>query len=205
VLSHLTLLLDRFGYAAVAAMMVVEGLGIPIPAETMLVTAAALAGRGKLSLLGVIIAATAGGIIGGSAGYAIGAKGGVPLIHRFGKRTGVNEERLARAHAFFQDHGRSAAFLARFIALFRLIVPMFAGVARMPFVQFSLYNAAGSFAAAVVYGLLGYQFGRDLPSLERHVALVSVVAIAAGAMGSAYMWRRRKRRVAGRRTETANE
>ena len=192
-LHFLTTLIDHYGYAAVVLFMVAEGMGIPLPAETMLVTAAAFAGRGQLSIWGVLIAGTMGGIVGGVIGYAIGLKGGLPFIRRYGARFGMDEGRLDRAHAFFRDRGSSATFLGRFIALLRMIVPMLAGVARMPFARFSAYNAAGSLAAALLYGFLGYQFGRDLPSLEHHLKLVSVLALTTGAVGGACLWWRRAR------------
>ena len=176
-LQHLGALLGHYGYIAVAAFMVAEGCGIPVPAETLLVTAAAFAARGKLSITGVVLAGALGGVIGGMLGYMIGAKGGLPLLRRFGSRVGIDEAKLARAQEFFRHRGGSAVCLARFIAFLRLIVPMLAGVAHMAFARFALYNAAGAVAAAVAYGFLGYQFGRDLPALEHHLTRVTVVLI----------------------------
>src|SRR5947209_10737605 len=83
--SFLEPLLHRFGYAAVALFMVSEGCGIPLPAETILVTAAAFASRGVLSIWWVGVAGAVGGIVGGSAGYGIRAWGGLALLRRFGR------------------------------------------------------------------------------------------------------------------------
>jgi membrane protein DedA with SNARE-associated domain len=170
-------LLGRYGYAIVALFMVTEGCGIPVPAETMLVTAAALAARGKLSILGVGIAGALGGVVGGSAGYAIGAQGGMRFIRRFGAKMRIDEERLVQARKFFARRGAWATFLCRFVGFIRILVPMVAGVARMPFAKFSAANAAGSFAAAVCYSALGWFFGRDLPKLEHHLTEVTIVVV----------------------------
>ncbi len=78
------------------------------------------------------------------------------MIRRFGPRFGLDQERMGRARAFFRDHGSRGAFLGRFLAFLRIIVPMLAGVTHMPFPRFSAYNAVGSTAAAAVYGCLGY-------------------------------------------------
>jgi membrane protein DedA with SNARE-associated domain len=187
-------MLHRFGYVAVAGFMVAEGCGIPLPAETMLVTAAAFSARGTLSIWGTIVAGSIGGVIGGSAGYGIGAFGGLPLVHRFGRRFGLDEDRLTRARAFFRERGSSSVALARFVAFLRIVVPMLAGVTRMPFARFTVFNAIGSIVTAAVYGALGYQFSRDLPALEHHLRLVvlSVVALAALVVGW-LAWSRRQR------------
>lgn len=195
-LAFVTSLLQHYGYAAVALFMIAEGCGIPLPAETILVTAAAFAARGTLSLWGVIVAGTIGGIVGGSAGYGIGVKGGLPFLRRYGGKMHIGEERLDRARLFFASRGAAAAFLGRFVALLRMVVPMLAGVARMSFTRFSVYNAAGSAVAAAVYGLLGYEFGRDLPALEEHLKLATLALVVIGAVAGGVWWLRRRRAAA---------
>jgi membrane protein DedA with SNARE-associated domain len=190
-LHHLAGLLSHYGYLAVAAFMVAEGCGIPLPAETMLVTAAAFASRGKLSISGVVLAGALGGIIGGTMGYLIGARGGLPLLRRHGGRMGVDDAKLARAQDFFRRRGGSAAFLGRFVAFLRMIVPILAGVGGMPFGRFSAYNAAGAVVAALMYGMLGYEFGRDLPALEHHLTLATLGLVALALVVMTVMWRRR--------------
>ena len=192
-LHYLSQLLSQYGYIVVAAFMVTEGCGIPVPAETMLVTAAAFAARGRLSIAGVMLAGALGGIAGGTLGYLIGARGGLPFLRRHGNRFGVDEARLASAQQFFKRRGGSAAFLARFIAFLRIIVPMLAGIAHMSFGRFSAYNAAGAIAAALAYGLLGYEFGRDLPALEHHLTLATMALLALVVVAFTVMrWRGRR-------------
>ena len=192
-LALVTSLLQHYGYGAVALFMIAEGCGIPLPAETILVTAAAFASRGTLSLWGVIAAGTLGGIMGGSAGYAIGVTGGLPFLRKYGGRMHIGEERLDRARRFFATRGTTAAFLGRFVALLRMVVPMLAGITRMSFTRFSAYNAAGSLVAAGVYGGLGYEFGRDLPALESHLKLASLVVAGGVAIAGVVWWVRQRR------------
>ena len=170
-------LLGSYGYVIVALFMIAEGCGIPFPAETMLVTAAAVASRGTLSIWGVGVAGVIGGIIGGSAGYGIGAQGGLRLLRRYGKKVHIDEERLARSRRFFERRGLWAVFICRFIGWVRIIVPMLAGISHMPFGRFSAANAAGSIVSAAAYATLGYLFGRDLPALEHHLTEATIVGV----------------------------
>ena len=172
----LTHALAHYGALLVAIAMITEGCGIPVTAETILVTAAALAARGTMSIWWVAIAAALGGIAGGSAGYAIGAQGGIRLIRRYGAKMRLDEERLGRARTFFARRGLAAVFLCRFVGFIRILVPMVAGVAHMPFARFSLANAAGAIVASACYAALGWFFGHDLARLEHHLAEVTIAA-----------------------------
>jgi len=173
----LTDLLTHYGALLVALAMLTEGCGIPVPAETILVTAAALAARGKLSIWWVAVGGAAGGIVGGMAGYAIGARGGMRLIARFGAKMHIDEEKLDRARKFFARRGLAAVFLCRFIGFVRIFVPMVAGVARMPFGRFLAANVAGAIVSSACYAALGWFFGHDLPKLEHHLTETTVVAV----------------------------
>ena len=197
-METLSELLTSYGALLVAVAMVTEGCGIPVPAETILVTAAALAARGKLSIWWIAIGGAAGGVVGGVAGYAIGARGGIRLIARYGAKMRIDEEKLDRARRFFARRGLLAVFLCRFIGFVRIFVPMVAGVARMPFGRFLAANVAGAIVSSACYAALGWFFGHDLPALEHHLTettLVAVMLIAA--------WFLVRRRRAGRRDATA--
>ena len=176
-MDTLTGLLTDYGAFLVALAMITEGCGIPVPAETILVTAAALAAHGKLSIWWVAVGGAAGGIIGGMAGYAIGARGGMRLIARFGAKMHIDEEKLDRARKFFARRGLLAVFLCRFIGFVRIFVPMVAGVARMSFGRFLAANVAGAIVSSACYAALGWFFGHDLPKLEHHLTETTVVAV----------------------------
>ena len=95
----------HYGYVLVALFLFVETAGLPVPGETALVTAAALAGRGTLSIVGVVIASAIGTILGGHAGYWIGVHGGTTFIQKHGRWVGLNHERLAKTSRFIDQHG----------------------------------------------------------------------------------------------------
>src|SRR3954465_15100708 len=104
-------LLGNFGYLAVFALVGMESLGIPVPGETMLVTAAVYAGAThNLSIAGVMGAAIAGAIIGDNIGYVIGYKGGLRWLLRHGHRIRVNEGHLKVARYLFARYGGKVVF-----------------------------------------------------------------------------------------------
>jgi undecaprenyl-diphosphatase len=162
-------LLETYGYVALFVLVGLESVGIPLPGEAALLTASAFAAQGHLSIIGVILAAAAGGIVGDAAGYWIGRKGGLPAVRRYGKVLHVSDATLDRASGFFQRHGGKTVFLGRFVSLLRMWAAVLAGVSRMPYGRFTLYNVAGGLCWATVFGSLGYLFGRSLPQLQKVV------------------------------------
>lgn len=168
-------LLARYGYLFVALLLFLESVGIPIPGETALITAAALAGGGKLSIAGVFFAALLGTVTGGMTGYWMGARGGQAIVARFGRVLRIDDQRLDRATRFFDRHGASAVVVGRFIAVVRSFLGIFAGVAAMPPRRFAVYNALGGLIWSVVFSAVGYLFGKNLPALERDIGRVSLM------------------------------
>ena len=195
---HLTRLLQSYTYPMVLALVLLESLGIPLPGEIALVTAAAYASHGHISIYVVIVLAALGAIIGGVLGYLIGIKGGLPLVAHYGGYVGVRRSHIARAHAFFEKNGAKTILFGRFIALLRTWAAIVAGAACMSFPKFVTYNTLGSIVWAIVFGWLGFYFGRDLPLLESYISRASFGLLIALAMGIAVFvgWKRRQRSTA---------
>ncbi len=166
-------LVETYGYGVVFLFVAIESLGVPLPGETVLVTAGALAALGHLSIVWVIVIAALGGITGDAAGYWIGRLGGVALIRRYGHVLHFDDAKLARVRVFFQRYGPKTVFLGRFIALLRTWAALLAGTAEMPYGVFTLYNVMGGVTWAALFGTLGYIFGRSLP-----IALIVALTLA---------------------------
>jgi membrane protein DedA with SNARE-associated domain len=195
VLEHHHLLPHPFGtrgYLAIFLVVAIESLGVPLPGETALLAGAALAASGRLSLIGVMAAAAAGALVGGGAGYTIGRVGGAPFLERYGRFLRLTPERLQRMHDFFARHGPEAVFFGRFIALLRTWAAILAGTARMPLGAFLLYTSLGAVVWSALFGLIGYYFGRSLPTLEHNMGIATLcllcVVVVAGAI---YLFRER--------------
>lgn len=192
-------LLATYGYVILFLLVGLESMGIPLPGETALVTAAALAARGHLSIYAVIATAAAAAILGDNGGYWIGRTGGIPFVRRYGRVVRLDERHLERAQSFFRRHGAKTVFIGRFVALLRTWAALLAGLGCMPYGIFTAYNAAGGITWSLLFGTLGYLFGRNLPALQRYIGQVSLafVLLAAliGALALAGRWLVNNRRL----------
>jgi len=193
--STLTDLLDRYGYPLVSVFVGIESSGIPFPGETMLVTAAVYAGTGHLSIAGVIIAGAVGAIVGDNLGYTAGRYGGRALVTRYGKYVRLRPHHLEVAERFFEKHGDKTVFLGRFVAVLRAWAAFLAGTNRMRWPKFLLFNAAGAILWAVVFGMLGYTLGNNLPLLHRVISVLGIGGVVLAVIVVAVavvVWRRRR-------------
>jgi membrane protein DedA with SNARE-associated domain len=207
---HMTRLLALYTYPVLLGLVLLESLGIPLPGEIALVTAAAYASHGHASILVVIALAAAGASVGGVLGYLIGLKGGLPLVAHYGGYVGIRRSHLAKAHEFFERYGSKTILFGRFIALLRTWAAVVAGAAAMSFPKFVTYNTIGSVVWAIVFGAVGYYFGRDLPLLHRYISRVSfgVFIVAAIALLVFLIYKRRndaKNRRAGVEADTTDQ
>lgn len=198
-LTTLNGLVSIYGYWIVFGLIVLESLGLPLPGETILVIAGAYAAAGHLSIESVILAGLLGAIVGDMGGYWIGRSGGAALMARIlGSRY---EAHLQKGHAFFDRYGPPAVLFARFVPVVRVISADLAGMTKMRFGQFSLFDVIGGVAWATVMGILGYIFGNNLPVLDKllqRLGLGMVVIIAFLAL-AVWIARRFTRNEAGMR------
>jgi membrane protein DedA with SNARE-associated domain len=186
-------------YLVVGAVIGLESLGIPLPGEIALVSAALLASRHTLDInpVGVGTAATIGAIIGDTIGYSIGRRFGMSLFerlgHRFPKHFGPGHVALAKR--LFTRWGVWAVFFGRFVALLRILAGPLAGALKMPYPHFLAANASGGLlwaggTTAVVYyaGLAAERW------LSRFSWIALVVAVLVG-IGMTLLLRERTSRL----------
>jgi membrane protein DedA with SNARE-associated domain len=168
----------------VALAVGIESLGIPFPGETTLLAAALYAGAThKLSIWGVIAAASTGAIVGDSAGFWLGREFGLWLLLRFGRYVRITERRIRLGQYLFRQHGGKVVFFGRFFALLRALAAFLAGANRMSWPRFLMFNAAGGVVWSSLYGGGAYLFGSRIEVLLGPVGLALgglalVVAVA---------------------------
>jgi membrane protein DedA with SNARE-associated domain len=174
-------------YLTVGIIIGLESLGIPLPGEIALVSAALLSTRDNLDIspIWVGIAAITGAIIGDSIGYSIGRRYGMTLFERLGRRfpKHFGPGHVALAKQLFTRWGVWAVFFGRFMALLRILAGPLAGALRMRYRYFLAANAAGAICwaggtTAVVY-FLGLAAEKWLSRFS-WVALVIAVVIGIG-------------------------
>ncbi|NBE54704.1 DedA family protein [Streptomyces boluensis] len=171
-------------YVLVGVVIGLESLGIPLPGEIILVSSALLASQsGEVDPVVLGACATGGAIIGDSIGYAIGRKGGRPLLARLGRRfpKHFSEANVASAERSFEKWGMWAVFFGRFVALLRIFAGPLAGVLRMPYWKFATANVLGGIVWAGGTTAVIYYVGVVAESwLKRFSWLGLVLAVAVG-------------------------
>lgn len=156
----------------------VESAGVPLPGETALVASGVLASQSKLNIVAVIVVAASAAIIGDNGGYWIGRKGGRKLLERWSFVNKHAQKVLPRAERIFAKHGGKTVFFGRFIAVLRITAAWMAGISRMPWWRFLLFNAAGGILWATLVGLVAYYSGQAAASAIQTYGLYAAGAIA---------------------------
>jgi membrane protein DedA with SNARE-associated domain len=140
--------IDRLGYVGVALLAALENLFPPIPSEIVLPFAGFVARDGRATLLGMILAATIGSLIGAWILYGIAAAIGQARFHRFIDRYGkwfrLTSADIAKAERWFDKRAVVGVLVGRCVPLVRSLVSIPAGFRRMSFGPFTLYTAIGS-------------------------------------------------------------
>jgi membrane protein DedA with SNARE-associated domain len=184
-------------YLLVGVVIGLESLGIPLPGEIVLVSSALLASQhGEIDPLILGACATTGAIIGDSIGYAIGRKGGKPLLAWLGGKfpRHFGPHHVATAERAFERWGMWAVFFGRFVALLRIFAGPLAGVLRMPYWKFLTANVLGGIVWAGGTTAVIYYVGIVAEAwLKRFSWMGLVVAVLFG-LGSMIVLRRRARK-----------
>jgi membrane protein DedA with SNARE-associated domain len=185
-------LIGRYGYLIVFLGVMLEGVGIPLPGETVLITAGAVAHRGSLTLWETMVVGGLGAVMGGQAGYLVGRFGGRPFVLRWGRYAFITPERLDRAERFFEQHGASAVFLGRFITGLRVFGALVAGMSRMSWQKFTLYSVLGGVVWATAAVALGYFLWASIGLVEHWIGRISLLLAAALVLVVVLRWSYRK-------------
>lgn len=187
------------GYPLIVLVVIADSLGVPLPSEAVLVASAAAAGSSNtLTLAGVIAAGAIGAVIGNSAAYWIGYRGGRAMLMRMTDRKWIRADHLHYAETFVAKYGGLAVLFGRFIPFVRLFAALVAGVGRMRLSVFLLNTIVGALLWATTLSLIGHTFGRNLPQIRQLIGDSGLVVIGVIAVGLALfvVWRRvRTRRV----------
>jgi len=185
---------QRYGYWAVGMALLLENAGIPVPGETILLFASFLAfSERRLDLPLIILVATVAATLGDNLGYFIGNHGGRPLLERYRKFFRIRPETIARGEELFRRRGALTVFFARFIFGMRVIAGPLAGVMRMPWKQFVVFNFLGAACWVIVISCAGYFFGSQWERLLRIVKNANIAGLVLVAAILLVHWLRRRR------------
>jgi len=193
----------HYGYWAVGGALLLENAGVPLPGETILLMASFLAySEHDLRLPWIIVVATIAATAGDNLGFALGHYGGRPLLARYQAFFRIKDATVARGESLFEKYGSLTIFFARFVFGMRIIAGPLAGVLRMHWRRFAVFNFLGAGLWVTLISVAGYLFGQHWGRLERIVQRFDVaVAILAVLVVAWLWWRKRRARMAGAPSE----
>lgn len=190
-LSGLATIPPILTYLFVFVWLAVESTGLPLPNELILLLAGSLTAQAGASLSPVLLVllATLGSLAGALTAYTIGLRGGRAAVLRFGRRFGLNEQRLDGVEAWFARSGIVAIFLSRITPFVRTVASFPAGMLRFPRMAFLMASFLGSLLWCVVMVTLGHIFGRNytvaLHFIEEYTIPAILILVA---LGAGYFW-----------------
>jgi membrane protein DedA with SNARE-associated domain len=161
-MSHaIVQLITAGGLIAVFLTMAAESAGIPISSEIVVPLGGALASEGKLSFVGVVLAASAGNLLGSLIAYLLVRRYGERLILGPGRRLGLTAGHLRLANRFFARFGLFAVFVGRLLPVIRTYISFPAGLSRITLLPFTLATVAGAIPWNLALAYAGYQLGKQ--------------------------------------------
>jgi len=184
------------GYVGLTAIIFAEtGLlvGFFLPGDSLLVTAGLLAattGVFNVWLLGVLL--TVASVVGNTVGYAIGNAAGPRLFSRENSLL-FNKKHLYRAHEFYEKHGGKTVIIARFMPIVRTFVPVVAGMAKMGYRRYTIFNLIGGIGWIWSMLLLGYFLGSYIPGIDRHIEEVIILVVFLSLLPGIIGWLKARR------------
>ena len=189
-------LLQQYGYPAIGGILLLESMGVPLPGESMMIAAALYAATTHRMDIGwIVLVAAVGAIVGDQLGYLVGRRAGVPVLHRWGARIGLTEERLELGRYLFRRHGAKMVFFGRFVVVLRTFSALLAGALRMPWRRFLLWNALGGLAWTSLYGLGAYLLGTAMRRISGPVGIALAVVGGIGLVAAIVFLKRNEKRL----------
>ncbi|MFZ1156373.1 MAG: DedA family protein [Candidatus Sulfotelmatobacter sp.] len=184
----------HYGYWAIAVALLLENSGIPVPGETVLLLASFLAfSEHELQLSWIIVVGTIAATLGDNLGYAIGHRGGRPLLERYRELLRLRPATLERGDRLFARFGSVAVFFARYVFGLRIVAGPLAGVLRMPWKKFLLFNFLGALLWVTVIASVGYLFGRHWARLVQDLKWFDITVAIVVLLAALYFWWRGRR------------
>jgi membrane-associated protein len=151
-----------------------------LPGDSLLFAIGALAAidGSPLSLPFILVLLSAAAVAGDAVNYAIGARIG-PRVFTSETSRLLNKEHLLRTHAFYEKYGGKTIILARFMPVIRTFAPFVAGIGRMGYGRFALYNVVGGIAWVFAFTLAGYFFG-NVPFVKTnfHFVILAIIILS---------------------------
>jgi len=200
-LGSLTGPLDHYGYWAIALLLLLENIGVPVvPGEFAMISGAIFAGTGRagLNIVVVAVVAFAASVAGAEIGYLLGRFAGRELILHYGRYLMIKPHHLDRAEAIVDRYGGFVVVIARFIVGLREANGIIAGITQMRWLTFTIFNVIGAAVWVATWVTIGYVAGDHIDTIYADINRYSLyvfgalVALAAGYIAWRVIRRRRR-------------
>ena len=189
-INWITNFISQVSYPGIFLLMLLESACIPIPSEVTMPFAGFLASGGRFSFWWVIIAGTAGNLVGSWLAYFFGWWGQEPVVRasvrRWGRYLLISEHELDRAEEWFNRFGEAIVFFSRILPVVRTFISLPAGIAKMNFFKFTIYTVLGSFIWSFFLAKIGFTLQENWHALERYFRQFEF--IIAGVLFAAVFW-----------------
>jgi membrane-associated protein len=194
ILDFLRNAVAQYGYWAVAVALLLENAGIPVPGETILLMASFAAfSQHQIQLSWLIVVGTIAATLGDNLGFALGYYGGRSLLERYQSWFRIRAATVERGEKLFARYGAATVLVARFIFGMRIIAGPMAGVLRMPWRKFAIFNFLGAALWVSVISTVGYLFGQHWQKLESGLKRFDIAVVIGVVVVAAVFWWRSRR------------
>ncbi len=173
-----TRFIDQTGYVGIMILMTLESMVAPVPSEAVMPFAGFAIYNGTLTWTGVIFFSTLGSIIGSLIGYWMGAKGGRPLVEKWGKYLLLDKHDLDITEKWFSKHGDSTVFICRFIPVVRHLISIPAGIGKMNLLKFSIFTVIGAGIWNSLLSIAGYYLKNNWSEIMKYSHIIDYVIVA---------------------------
>ncbi|MCL4472594.1 MAG: DedA family protein [Actinobacteria bacterium] len=183
-------IISALGYPGVFLAMAIESACIPLPSEIIMPFSGYLVFTGEFNLVLVGIVGALGNLAGSLLAYWLGARGGRPLIEKYGKYVLLSHHDLDMADRWFSRYGRSTVFFTRLMPVIRTFISFPAGISRMKLSTFSLYTFLGALPWSIFLAYVGFKMGENWDTLGGYFHKADIfigILIVAGIVW--YVWR----------------
>jgi len=184
--------MNNMNYLTIFLLMALESTFVPLPSEIVIPPAAWKAASNDLNIFLVVLFATAGALVGASFNYFMSLWLGRPIVYAFaeskvGKLFFLSKEKVMKAEAYFDNHGKSSTFIGRLVPGIRHLISIPAGLAKMDFKQFILFTAIGSTLWHTILAALSYFLYSQKDLFTKYMQELSYILLGAGVIFVVYL------------------
>ena len=193
IVEFATDVVEQLGLPGVFILMLLESACIPIPSEATMLFAGFNVSKGEYSLVAVTLVGSVANLVGSWVAYAVGYYGRVDLIEKHGHRVFIKPHHLVVADRWFERHGDATVFFTRMLPIVRTFISLPAGVAKMPFIRFSVLTFLGCLPWVFALTFIGQQVGENWTDWKDSLHYFDYFVAGCIVVGAIYLfvnWRR---------------